>query len=36
MIGSNRVAFQDPLSAIRRRYNGCATCMPEIDTDKDK
>ncbi len=36
MSGRNRVAFQDPEAAIRRGYNGCATCMPEIDTDGKK
>jgi len=32
--GRNRVAFQDARSAVARGYNGCATCMPEIDTDR--
>jgi hypothetical protein len=35
MSGKHRVAFQDPRSAVAQGYNGCATCMPEFDTDKD-
>jgi hypothetical protein len=34
MSGKNRVAFHDPELALKQGYNGCATCMPEIDTDK--
>lgn len=33
MSPTNRVAFRDIERAIHQGYNGCATCMPEIDTD---
>ncbi|MEN6317351.1 MAG: C13 family peptidase [Syntrophaceae bacterium] len=33
MSNRNRVAFADVNHAISQAYNGCATCMPEIDTD---
>lgn len=33
MSGKNRVAFSDPDTAVNKGYNGCAYCMPEINTD---
>ncbi len=36
MSAKNRVAFKDPTIAVNQGYNGCANCMPEIDTDRKK